>query len=58
LEIEKRQQEKAKQQKAADEVRRAEKLANLKAIRKVEQIKFDEESVGTLNLGIGSRFDC
>ena len=58
LEIEKRQQEKAKQQKAADEVRRAEKLANLKAIRKAEQIKFDEESVCTLNLGIGSRFDC
>jgi hypothetical protein len=45
LEIEKRQQEKAKQQKAADEVRRAEKLANLKAVRKAEQIKFDEESV-------------
>jgi phosphopantetheinyl transferase len=45
LEIEKRQQEKVKQQKAADEVRRAEKLANLKAIRKAEQIKFDEESV-------------
>jgi len=45
LEIEKRQQEKARQQKAADEVRRAEKLANLKAIRKAEQIKFDEESV-------------
>jgi hypothetical protein len=39
-------------------VRRAEKLANLKAIRKAEQIKFDEESVCTLNLGIGSRFDC
>lgn len=46
LEIEKRQQEKAKQQKAEDEVRRAEKLANLKAIRKAEQVKFDEESVG------------
>ncbi|KAH8770241.1 pinin/SDK/memA/ protein conserved region-domain-containing protein [Hyaloscypha sp. PMI_1271] len=45
LEIEKRQQEKAKQQKAADEVRRAEKLANLKAVRKEEQIKFDEESM-------------
>jgi pinin/SDK/memA/ protein conserved region len=48
LEIEKRQQEKAKQQKAADEVRRAEKLANLKAVRKAEQIKFDEESVNAL----------
>jgi len=46
LEIEKRQQEKAKQQKAVDEEKRAEKLANLKAIRKAEQIKFDEESVG------------
>jgi hypothetical protein len=45
LEIEKRQQEKVKQQKAADEVRRAEKLANLKAVRKTEQVKFDEESV-------------
>jgi len=45
LEIEKRQQEKAKQQKAADEVRRAERLANLKTIRKAEQIKFNEESV-------------
>jgi len=45
LEIEKRQQEKAKQQKAADEEKRAEKLAKLRAIRKAEQIKFDEESV-------------
>jgi hypothetical protein len=45
LEIEKRQQEKAKQQKAEDEGRRAEKLANLKAVRKVEQIKFDEQAV-------------
>jgi hypothetical protein len=51
LEIEKRQQEKAKQQKAADEVRRAEKLANLKAVRKEEQIKFDEESVSRRRLG-------
>lgn len=45
LEIEKRQAEKAQQQKHDDELRRAEKLANLKKIRKVEQIKFDEESV-------------
>lgn len=45
LEIEKRQQERAKQQKLEDEVRRAEKLAKLKAIRKVEQVKFDEASV-------------
>jgi hypothetical protein len=45
LEIEKRQAEKAQQQKHDDEVRRAEKLVNLKKIRKAEQIKFDEESV-------------
>jgi hypothetical protein len=45
LEIEKRQQEKVKQQKAADDVRRAEKLEILKATRRAEQIKFDEESV-------------
>jgi len=45
LEIEKRQAEKAQQQKHDDEVRRAEKLANLKKIRKAEQIKFDEESM-------------
>ncbi|KAE8454336.1 hypothetical protein EG329_005261 [Mollisiaceae sp. DMI_Dod_QoI] len=45
LEIEKRQQEKVKQQKAEDEVRRAEKLAKLKALRKTEQVKFDEESM-------------
>ncbi|KUJ19276.1 uncharacterized protein LY89DRAFT_683182 [Mollisia scopiformis] len=45
LEIEKRQQERAKQQKAEDDVRRAEKLAKLKAIRKVEQVKFDEETM-------------
>ena len=45
LEIEKRQQEKAKQQKAEDEGRRAEKLASLKAARKAEQIKFDEKAV-------------
>jgi hypothetical protein len=44
-EIEKRQAEKARQQKHEDEARRTEKLANLKKIRKAEQIKFDEESV-------------
>jgi len=44
-EIEKRQQEKAKQQKAEDEGRRTQKLADLKAVRKAEQIKFDEQSV-------------
>jgi len=45
LEIEKRQQEKAKQQKVEDEERRAEKLTKLKAIRKVEQVKVDEQSM-------------
>ncbi|KAH8653122.1 pinin/SDK/memA/ protein conserved region-domain-containing protein [Tricladium varicosporioides] len=45
LEIEKRQKEKAKQQKAEDEGRRARKLAQLNAIRKDEQIKFNEESM-------------
>lgn len=44
-EIEKRQQEKAKQQKAEDEGRRTQKLADLKAVRKAEQIKFDGKSV-------------
>jgi hypothetical protein len=45
LEIEKRQAERAKQQKLDDETRKAEKLAKLNEIRKTEQIKFDEESV-------------
>ncbi|TVY93289.1 hypothetical protein LAWI1_G000684 [Lachnellula willkommii] len=44
-EIEKRQQEKAKQQKAEDEGRRTRKLADLKAVRKAEQIKFSEQSM-------------
>ena len=44
-EIEKRQKEKAKQQKAADEIRRGERLAKLKEVRKAEQIKFDQKSV-------------
>ena len=48
LEIERRQAEKAQQQKHDDEVRRAEKLANLKKIRKVEQVKWDEQSVSTI----------
>jgi len=46
LEIEKRQKERAAQQKAEDRAEKAEKLANLKAIRKIEQVKFDEQSVG------------
>lgn len=44
-EIERRQLERAKQQKVEDEGRRAEKLARLNAVRKVEQVKFERESV-------------
>ncbi|KAI9049968.1 hypothetical protein LZ554_006115 [Drepanopeziza brunnea f. sp. 'monogermtubi'] len=47
LDIEKRQQEKAKQQKAADEARRREKLADLKTVRKAEQIIYDEAEMRT-----------
>lgn len=50
LEIEKRQAEKAKQQKVDDEVRRAEKLASLKKIRQGEQVKFDKESVSSFGV--------
>lgn len=45
LEIEKRQADRAKQQKLDDEARKAEKIAKLKEIRKAEQIKFDEQSM-------------
>jgi hypothetical protein len=45
LEIEKRQQERARLQKAEDESRRAEKLRKLKEVRMREQVKFDEQSV-------------
>lgn len=45
LEIEKRQQDKAKQQKIEDEGRKAEKLARLQEVRESEQVKFDERSV-------------
>lgn len=45
FEIEKRQQEKAKQQKVEDEGRKVERLARLREIRKVEQVKFDEQSM-------------
>lgn len=48
LEIEKRQHEKARLQKAEDESRRAERLEKLREIRLREQVKFDEQSVGTL----------
>ncbi|KAL2064399.1 hypothetical protein VTL71DRAFT_4893 [Oculimacula yallundae] len=47
LEIEKRQHEKVKQQKEADEARRREKLADLKAIRRAEQIIYDEAEMRT-----------
>jgi hypothetical protein len=46
LEVEKRQQEKARLQKAEDESRRAERLEKLKEVRSREQVKFDEQSVG------------
>jgi hypothetical protein len=45
LEIETRQQEKARLQKAEDESRRAERLQKLKEVRMREQVKFDEQSV-------------
>ena len=44
LEIETRQQEKARLQKAEDESRRAERLQKLKEVRMREQVKFDEQS--------------
>ncbi|TVY81705.1 hypothetical protein LSUE1_G002302 [Lachnellula suecica] len=44
-EIEKRQQEKAKQQKVEDEGRRAQRLADLKAVRTAEQVIFDGRSM-------------
>ncbi|CZT03427.1 related to nuclear protein SDK3 [Rhynchosporium agropyri] len=47
LEIEKRQHEKVKQQKEADEARRRERLADLKAIRRAEQIIYDEAEMQT-----------
>ena len=50
LEIEKRQAEKAQQQKHDDEVRRAERLASLKKTRRTEQIKYDEESVSSAEI--------
>jgi hypothetical protein len=44
-EIEKRQAEKARQQKDDDELQRTERLTKLKATRKVEQIKYNREAV-------------
>ena len=45
LEIERRQQEKAQQQRVEYDKRRSEKLAQLKSIRKIEQVKFNEQVV-------------
>lgn len=44
-EIERRQQAKVHQQRAEDDKQREEKLAKLRTVRKVEQIKFDEKVV-------------
>lgn len=48
LEIEKKQQEKAAKQKIEDDQRRTERLAKLDRIRKVEQVRFDEQVVSGL----------
>lgn len=45
LEIERRQQAKAQLQRAEDDKRRLEKLDRLNHIRKIEQVKFDEQAV-------------
>lgn len=45
LEVEKRQQEKARLQQAKADSQRAQRLAKLKEVRIQEQAKFDEESV-------------
>jgi hypothetical protein len=45
LEIERRQQERAQQQRAEDDKRRAEKLAKLNHVRKIQQVKLDEQVV-------------
>lgn len=45
LEIEKKQQEKASKQKTEDDKRRAEKLDKLDKIRRIEQVRFDEQVV-------------
>ncbi|KAI5926364.1 pinin/SDK/memA/ protein conserved region-domain-containing protein [Camillea tinctor] len=46
-EIERRQQAKVHQQQAEDDKHREEKLAKLKIIRKIEQVKFDEQVMQT-----------
>jgi len=45
LEIERRQQERAHQQKAEDEQRRVERLTKLNRVREIEQVDFDEHVV-------------
>lgn len=45
LEIEKKQQEKAVKQKTEDDKRRVEKLAKLDKVRRIEQVRFDEQVV-------------
>jgi hypothetical protein len=45
LEIERRQQERAHQQKIEDERRRADRLAQSNRARRIEHVKFDEEVV-------------
>ncbi|KAL2257965.1 hypothetical protein VTK26DRAFT_8907 [Humicola hyalothermophila] len=47
LEIERRQQEKAQQRRAEDEKRRAEKLGKLERIRRIEQVKLEEQAMRT-----------
>ncbi|KAJ4422431.1 hypothetical protein N0V82_002879 [Gnomoniopsis sp. IMI 355080] len=46
-EIEKRQQEKVAKQKAEDDSRRNERLAKLSRVRKIEQVRFDEQVMRT-----------
>lgn len=48
LEIERRQQEKAQQQRVEYDKRRSEKLGQLKNIREIEQVKFDEQVVSCI----------
>lgn len=57
LEIEKKQQEKAVKQKTEDDKRRMEKLAKLDKVRRIEQVRFDEQVVSLIHLpGAGMSF--
>lgn len=49
LEIEKKQQEKAFKQKTEDDKRRTEKLAKLDKVRRIEQVRFDEQVVSLMH---------